>query len=562
MPVMQPSSIGEVSSIAEAVLENARQTPDRLAFRNLRPRPSGLQADVDQSFGWGQIARWVESAIHEIESQRLPSGAHVASVCPNSVQWFVLDFACQLLGFVHVAIDVRWPPAMISRLLMQSDTRLLVSTLPSLEFDDELPRMQLTIDFQSNAISQANLGRLLDRASSISPDAAAQMLFTSGTSGEPRGVLLSNRNLVSNAFAKLEAAPQLESDRRLNILPFCHAYARTCELSTWVLSRSELAIASDWNAFLDFAKQYRPTLVNLVPHLVNKLLQHNEQTDTPENLRENPAQKLGGHVRLLQVGGAALQDAQWHALARYGLPPLQGYGLTEASPVVCSNRAGQQRPGTVGAAVRGTELKTDANQQLWIRGPNVMLGYYRDPKATQARIQNGWLATGDLVKQESNGDYRVVGRTSSVIVLSTGFKVSPERIEATLADSPWIERILLVGRSQSSLAAVVWPAWDAIPAEFFDGDSQDGDSQDRAALNFATFTVTLAEDFAERLKELPAFMQPRRFVIEESDMDAASGLLNAKGMLRRGVIEERLAERIKAVYSLPATQYFKSSGEY
>ncbi len=161
-------------------------------------------------------------------------------------------------------------------------------------------------------------------APKLSEQQPAQILYTSGTIDQPKGVLLSQGNLLSNARAKLAAAPQFATDVRLNILPFAHAYARTCELSTWILSGSQLCIAPDWNTFLSWALELEPTLVNLVPQLVYRLVDHMDATAS-----EFP---LGHRLRLLQVGGAALRPAVWKRLAARGWPPLQGYGLTETSP--------------------------------------------------------------------------------------------------------------------------------------------------------------------------------------------------------------------------------------
>ena len=343
-------------------------------------------------------------------------------------------------------------------------------------------------------------------------------------------------------------------------------------MSTWVCSNSRLAIASDWNRFLVAARRLQPTLVNLVPSLIDRLVREAEQVPAPEQV----AAKLGGNVRLLQVGGAALPDSLWHKLAEEGLPPLQGYGLTEASPVVCSNRAGEQRPGTIGPAIDGVGLQVDAEGQLWVHGPNVMQGYYRDPQATQSRIFDGWLATGDLVEQDADGHYRVIGRVSEVIVLSNGFKVSPELIETRLLALPWIERVMIVGQDRPFTAAILWPVWKSIPQEFVVDSptcerSQlsssspvsslvltpapqrwrlpDGRLYDQAAL-----VTCLTKRFEEVLYDLPKFMHPRRILLQLGEIDADPELVNAKGGLRRRVVAEKLKSQIAELYLCDAVQ--------
>lgn len=523
-------NIGENSSIALLMLLNALNQPERPAFCKV----STTEPKGQMWFSWGQIANWVSLACTEIEVNRLSSGAHIASVEKNSVEWFVLDFACQILGYVHVAIDSRWPDSMVAHLIALSQAQLVFGRCPE-TLRPHPSRLQFNCKPDTPPINRGDLEKLIERAMAITVKMPAQMLFTSGTSGDPKGVLLSHRNLVTNAIAKLDAAPQFEEDLRLNILPFCHAYARTCELSTWVLSNSSLAIANEWSDFLSQAMRLQPTLINLVPHLANKLLHHEM---TKEKLTPHEViSRLGGKVRLLQVGGAAIADALWYELERCGLPPLQGYGLTEASPVVCSNRSGQQRPGKIGPPVQGAELQVDVDGQLWVRGDGVMCGYYRDPLATQARIQDGWLATGDLVERDDLGHYRIIGRVSDVIVLSTGFKVSPELIEGRIENIANVEHALIVGQDQPYVVALIWLACSTLPLIHLANDD-------------CSSTESLRETFAETIQQvladLPSFMHPRRIILIADPIDP--DLLTPKGNLQRKKCLVRLQSRIDAAY--------------
>lgn len=492
---------------------------------------------------WAKIAKLVADACDAIAATQQPPGTHLATFEKNGLQWIVLDLACQVMGYVHVAIDHRWPDPMVARLIEHSDSTLVYSQRfnalsPFAALNNVIP-LRWQLNWNASSATDDEITWLKEKSQSISGCEPAQMLFTSGTSGEPKGVLLSHRNLVSNAYAKLTAAPQYEKDLRLNILPFCHAYARTCELSTWILSKSQLAIASDWSDFLQQAKSLQPTLINLVPHLANKLL-HRETTQQPLAPTE-VLPRLGGKVRLLQVGGAPIADELWFKLDASGLPPLQGYGLTEASPVVCSNRSGEQRPGTIGPPVAGVELRVDAAEQLWVRGDGVMLGYYGDPVATQSRIQDGWLATGDLVECDEYGHYRLKGRISEFMVLSTGHKVSPELIEGRLQEIPWIDRALLAGENAPYVVALIWPAWQALPANVFADDSRDPSSLDELVLQ-----QMLADSVCGVLAEQQDYLRPRKFIVISDPID--SSLLTPKGSLRRKVAISRFRKQIEHAY--------------
>lgn len=498
-------------------------------------------------YSWLDLGAWIDQLVIELDAEQLPQGSHIASAMPNSVEWIVLDLACQVLGLVHVAIDTRWPIESIVDMVQRSRSKLLY--LPAGSAVDRaayglgsISREQggakchesrekslasfslrcLQIDWHAPAITDCQLLALMRRAAAVSGSSAAQMLFTSGTTGHTKGVLLSHRNLVSNALAKLEAAPQQHNDLRLNVLPFSHAYARTCELSSWLLTGGQLAIADNWLHFLQLAPLVRPTLINLVPHLVGKLMQPQHtsgfQCTSGSSASATVAdadeirRRLGDRVRLLQVGGAALPETIWEHLAQCGLAPLQGYGLTEASPVVCSNRAGQQRPGTVGQPVRGVELRVDELGQLWVRGENVMLGYFDAPEETAQRIQKGWLATGDLVSVESNGHYRIVGRMSEQIVLSTAFKVSPELVESRLMSIEGVEQAMAFGQDRPCIVALVWLK-DSV--------------QSPTSLDDILPTV-------DRIfEDLPAYMRPAKIGIVAERLDSRPELLNGKGQPNR-----------------------------
>ena len=217
-------------TVAATALDLARRDPLRPAFCLLKFPSDSLPAPETTWFNWGQIAQWIFEACQQIDRLDLPSGSHIASIQPNSAEWFVLDFACQVLGHVHVAIDCRWPDAMVSRLLELSHSIRFVSTSFALPGDVDAKlshaqgmngqRFELRVSHSAKTIQPADLEWLCERASKVSSDSAAQILFTSGTSGEPRGVVLTHGNLLSNARAKLDAAPQFESDLRLNIPSF------------------------------------------------------------------------------------------------------------------------------------------------------------------------------------------------------------------------------------------------------------------------------------------------------------------------------------------------------
>ncbi len=480
-------------SVASHFWRNAIENPEKTAFA------SNGNASITW-LCWRELGQLAAEVIQTLQLDGLKAGEHVSNCLPNSLAWILLDIAAQTMGLVHVAIDPRESPQRQHQLAEFSRSRLLIAdpNWPSLA-RREGTCLPLTAE-ECRAM-----------ALSINLDAPAQMLFTSGSLAEPKGVLLSHRNLVSNALAKLTAAPQYEDDLRLNILPFAHAYARTCELTSWILSRSRLALASSWMELLRIAPRLQPTLLNVVPFLAEQAAQALEAN----------SRALGGRVRLLQCGGAALPSELWWRLQSLGLPPLQGYGLTEASPVVCSNIAGLQKPGSVGPAVDGIQIRLDAEQVLWCHGPNVMLGYWRDAEATQHCIRDGWLCTGDIAEITADGMVSILGRASQQLTLSTGYKVSPEFVERELLAIPGIDRAVVLGEAQPHVVALIWPSAAYVSP------------------------IDLRAKIERQLCHLPRYAIPFKFSIMSEALSQATATLTTKGTPRR----QQIAERYQSVIS-------------
>ncbi len=276
-----------------------------------------------------------------------------------------------------------------------------------------------------------------------------------------------------------------------------------------------------------------PTLVNLVPHLVYRLCEKHS-SDGGDGLGDFSS--VGLAVRLLQVGGAALRGRRLATARISSCPPLQGYGLTETSPVICSNIAGRQRYDSVGPPVDGVEVRIDHDRVLWTRGPHVMLGYWRDEPATQQRLRDGWFCTGDLAEQLDDGSLRIIGRADDQITLSTGYKVAPLELTRRLSGDAWVEHLVLVGQNRPFIAALVYPRRECLPESMRD---------DQQALAQA-----LIARWQPLLRDLPRSMQIERLAVMKSPPSVDNGGLNFKGALRRQFLEQTLYRaEVEKLYS-------------
>lgn len=518
--------------VVDWFIEQCQRSPETVALRILE------QCPTSQDFTWGELEQLVHQTTRLLQSRAdgIVVGDRVATYLPNGLSWILVDLACQWMGWVHVALDTRLPINLARDLAEHSEATLLVvshNCLADIQSGTDSHTSVLTaVELESRVAREAKTARPIVplrvskdvSAQSIEAHAAAQILYTSGTIGQPKGVVLSHTNLLSNARAKLQAAPQYHDDVRLNILPFAHAYARTCELSAWIISGSQLCIAKDWASFLIWAPIINPTLINLVPHLVTRLLEQLDRTTLITNT-------VGNRLRLLQVGGAALRSDVWQRLADLGWPPLQGYGLTETSPVICSNRAGRQQRETVGPPVEGVEIRLDTDGVLWTRGPHVMLGYWRAPEATRARMRDGWFCTGDIAEQSDDGSLLILGRMDDQITLTTGYKVAPLELAARLSADGLTDQIVIVGQDRPFIGALVF-------------------CRRREGSDDANLIATITERWRPLTCDLPRFMQIERIALMNEPLTVENGGLNFKGAIRRKFVEETLCQAaVENIYS-------------
>ncbi len=353
-------------------------------------------------------------------------------------------------------------------------------------------------------LDYSHFSRFANREQPFAPDHPALVLFTSGSTGEPRGVTLSRQNLFSNARAKLLAAPQFTSDVRITVLPICHAYARTCDLMTWLLSGCTLAITQGWDGWQQLAPTVRPTLVNTVPSFASRLIDQSGSHD------------LGG-IRMLGCGGAALSTASFAWFHEQSITVIQGYGLTEASPVVCSATPLNSRPSFVGCPVDGCQTRVHGDGQLEVRGIGVMLGYWNDVAATNASIRDGWLQTGDCVEIDPlDGQFRILGRTDDRITMSNGRKFFPGPIEQRIVALPGILHAMLTARDRHIELLI-------------DVDAR-----------LCNLDTSLAE-IEKAIRDVPAWQRPRSIRVSPRPFADIPNAITAKGNLRRQAIIAKAA---------------------
>lgn len=361
---------------------------------------------------------------------------------------------------------------------------------------------------------------------------------TAGTSTSARSVLLTRKNLLSNAVALSEASGGDGDELRLSFLPMTHLYARTCDLYTWIVRGSRLVLAESPKTVFRDAKLVKPTVINGVPYFFQKAI------DLAERESVSLRQLLGGEIKRCYCGGAPLSPAIEQRFFEEGIPLYTGYGLTEASPVVTVNTPDAHKLGTVGKPLPGVEVRIADDQEILVRGPNVMLGYQNDPEATAATLRDGWLHTGDRGELDPDGFLTLTGRKKELIVLSTGKNVAPSRVEALLCASPWIEQACVLGDGEKGLQTLLVPNPERLRAEV--RRRRLWVWSKRGALRHQAIRTLYREEIDNCLANEPREAQVHDFAILSRGFEQERGEMTAKLSLRRDAIARNFRRELKS----------------
>ncbi len=522
----------ESRDLRELVHESARRWEAKPAYL-VRRRPG--EPETPRSFR--RFSDDVDALGTALVTELGLSGAFVAVLGENRYEWMVAYLAAVGGTGVVVPIDKELPVHEAALLLERCGATALIhsgrlsSAVAALRA--RVPGVSHCIDMDAeahapdgsflsmSALIAAGHARIAagDRSfldAPIDREALAVLLFTSGTTSASKAVMLSHRNLCANIRMIQGAIAFGEEDLDLSILPLHHTYEATMLLS--LLSKGATTAFCDGLRYIaQNLREYRPTVLTLVPLIIENL--HKKIQD---GIRARPAARvllpglvaggaalaavgvdvrkklfaslhepLGGRIRVVISGAAALDPKVWKSLLGYGFRIRQGYGMTEASPVIANERDRLFRKGTVGVLLPGmagriADPDPDSGiGEIWVQGDNVMMGYFQDPVATAATLQDGWLRTGDLGRFDDDGFLTITGRCKNVIVTKNGKNIYPEELESLLVRSPFIKECLVVGDQPEDgteaedgcrVVAIIVPDLDALRAVSHDGATPEGEA--------------------------------------------------------------------------------------
>ncbi len=541
----------------------------------LRYRQHGLYRDLT----WADYREQALAGAAALVAAGIEPGERVGLLSENRVEWLVADLAVLTAGAVTVSphapltarqihfqfadAGVRWVIASGREQL--DKVRQIRGELPNLRGITAFaasglaaPAKPLAADIpmwdaflQSGRRALPRLGEeLRRRAERLGPDDLATIMYTSGTTGNPKGVMLTHGNILSNAEAMMRFAPHRPDDVVLTWLPFTHIYARTVDHYKGLFSGVLTCLAESADTLLADLEEVRPTHMASVPRFYEKVLSACTAAD-PAKTARNLRKVFGDRVDWLSSGGAPLPVAIAKVYHDAGLMVLQGYGLTESSPVISFNTREHHKLASVGRALPDVQVKIAADGEVLARGPNIMPGYWNNPEATAEALRDGWLYTGDLGALDEDGFLSITGRKKELMVMSTGKKIVAAYLEGLLLSDPCIDQAVVVGEGRNFLTALLVPHWGNVRAECgvrsteceLKAAALDADS----ALG-TTIHELLRQRVAACLTDVSPMEQVKKFLVLPEPFSVANDEMTVSLKLRRNVVLAKYAERIDALY--------------
>jgi long-chain acyl-CoA synthetase len=604
VPPPLPAAIAAARTLAEMFRARVSLSPEALAYRQY---DAGAAAWADWT--WRRtserVARWRAA----LAGEQLGVGGRVATVMANGVDYVCVDQAALALGLAIVPLHATDNPGNVAFILEDSGASVLVidspaywaRLAPEVAALASLKRVVLAagaaalaehpIAAEARAVAAA---QWLPAASPpdqrdviVSPETLAAIVYTSGTTGRPKGVMLSHRNVVSNVLAVLQCVAPTQHDVFLSFLPLSHTFERTGGYYLPIAAGSAVAYARSIAQLSEDLRGVRPTILVSVPRIYERAyLRIQEQlaargaktlyamtervgwrrflaaqADPPRALGVGDAiawlaldrlvarkirAEFGGRLQVAVAGGAPMPEAVSRCFLAMGVNVLQGYGMTESAPVVSVNRLHRNDPLSVGETLPGVAVRIGDNDELLIKGPNVMLGYWRRPEETLRVLgPDGWLHSGD---QALIRDGRIVikGRIKDIIVTSTGEKVSPADLEQAIAGDPLFEQAMVIGEGRPFIAALAVLSRARLEDEVrrlgFSGELSE-------AIGLESVRALALARIKRAVAHFPSYATPRKVWLTLEPWTTAAGLMTPTLKLKRQAIEGALAREIAGLYT-------------
>ena len=525
----------------------------------------------------------------------------IAILCKNRPEWIMLDLAIQQIGAILVPV---YPTINVNELefvLKDAQVKMVFvndeeSFHKVLSLKERLPALRdiFTFDHVANArhwkeVTALSSLQLLERikpiADKIDYEDLATIIYTSGTTGTPKGVMLSHRNILSNVMTCIPCFPPGEDMRSLSFLPLNHIFERMVTY-LYLFRGTSIYYAESLETIGDNLKEVKPHMFTTVPRLLEKVydrimqkgaelkgikkklffwahgLAERFEINTNQgflyNMKLGIANKLifnkwreglGNHLRCVVTGGAACQVRLIRIFTAARIPVMEGYGLTETSPVISVNRFQEsgRRFGTSGPLIDGVQVRIAEDGEILCKGPNVMMGYYKRPDLTAQDIVDGWYHTGDIGQLSADNFLKITDRKKELFKTSGGKYVAPLAIENKLKESPFIEQVMLVGADKKFVSALIVPSFPNLR----DWCRKNGITEDNSELLIRNARVIdMYKDLVESFnKYFNHVEQVKKFELLPNEWSINTGELTPKMSLKRKVVMEKYKSAVDRIYA-------------
>ena len=595
----------EISTIAELFLKSVDNLPDHPAYFD---KVDGEWVKTT----YGEAGKIVENLAFGLASLGVKSSDKVAILSGNQSRWVLSDYAITGLGAATVTVYPTLISSQIKYIIENSDSKLIFvedeeQTAKVMEFIDDLTELKTVVVMNDQTSDDKRLIGFSDliktgndfkstagftfkeRALAVKPDDLLTLIYTSGTTGDPKGVMLSHKNLVSNIINGRKAIKIDDTDVFLSFLPLSHSFERMVGHLTAFSANSKVYFAESIDTVAENMREVHPTVVVAVPRFFEKV--HAKVIDKVSNdpairqkifhwalgVGKKSAQyltrgskptgflgfkfgiadklvfsklkeRVGGSLRFFVSGGAPLSKEIGEFFASANIPILEGYGLTETSPVITCNRTELFKFGTVGSTIDGVEVKIAEDGEILCKGDNVMLGYYKNPEATTEAIDNdGWFHTGDVGHLDEENYLVITDRIKNLIVTSGGKNIAPSQLENALVLSKYIEQCLAIGDRRKFVSALIVPAQENLTSW---AETQGIPSEDYKTLLAHPQVMALFE--AEVEKSMEGFARYeiiKKFALLPELWTISGGEITPSLKVKRKVVLEKYADQVEGIYS-------------
>jgi len=552
-------------------------------------------------------AKRIAAGLHAIGVRR---GDRVALLSESRAEWTLTDAGSIFAGTIDVPIYATLTPPQVRYILNDSGACVLFlpNREKFLELKDvlgECPEVKQVIFFDADGVTHDD-GMTLDQLEAkgreleqrepdyidrsvvqTTPDDLATIIYTSGTTGEPKGVMLTHANLVSNLIDSSGHHDFGEHDIALSVLPLSHVFERQA-MYMYLHKGMAVYFAESLQTIGPNLREVSPTVLVGVPRIFEKIYQRIRESAAERGkvsvvllawsisvareyakcvLAQQPipaalkfkhsiASKLvfskwqrafGGRMRLLVSGGAALPEDLSYIYLGAGIPIVQGYGLTETSPVITTSGIDDMRPGTVGKAIPNVEIRIAEDGEIEVRGPNVMRGYYNKPEETRAVFtSDGWFKTGDVGTLDKDGFLRITDRKKELFKTSGGKYIAPQPIEQAIKGSRFVNQVVLIGSERKFPAALIVPVWEQLESYC---KLKGIEVKSRSELCSHPRIIDLIQRQVDALTpNLAKYERIKKVALLENEFTIEGGELTPTLKVKRRVIDEKYRDLIEALY--------------